>query len=428
MVGGEQPVRCARSLMAVVIMSVAACAPSDSLAASAPVVPFLNRLPLLSDLPDMAGLTYRVPAERGFFKDDDQWSDCGHYPEVGDLSAVGVQGEYEAPVPGHADWPTFVVRLRPALGDENVAAEFSDWTQRCVGGELETLNPRIPFGAVLLTLSGPGVRRKVPPAVKILAASSGGVTFEAWTRTGRDDERRIETQLGLLARSFLGKETPAVGKLVVDWTPAELSRLFVFPGRAWGKVEIAYDSKPGESRIISPLDKVCQEDPLRASGYAGVSNSDQPDDVDPLVEFSGKYPDEVSGAPLTVVYRERAGVDSLARMRDWVSQCQSRPSSVPQICAAGGAKPLFVAVATTIEGEQVLGYRRLDPVEYSGGHSGHTSCGAKAQVARTVRVAGLLVHTELVVDTSDGPPDWASAAAALEEQVGQVVKALRHAR
>ena len=428
MLGGEQPVRCARFLMVVVIMFVAACAPSDSPAASAPVVPFLNKLPLLTDLPDMAGVTYRVPAERGFFKDDDQWSDCGHYPEVGDLSAVGVQGEYEAPVPGHADWPTFVVRLRPALGDENVAAEFSDWTQRCVGGELETLNPRLPLGAALLTLEGPGVGRLGPPAVKIVAVSTHGVTFEAWAQSGWNDEWRLERQLGLLARSFLRDETPAVGKPVAEWTPAELSRLFVLPGRSWGEVEIAYDTTPGAPRIGAPPDKVCQDDPLRASEYAGVSNGDQPADVDPLVEFSGKYPDEASGAPVTVVYREHAGVDSLARMKDWISRCQTRPSSVPQICAAGGAKPLFAAVATTIEGERVLGYRRLDPVEYGGGHSGHPSCGAKAQVARTVRVAGLLVHTELVVDTSEGAPDWASAAAALEEQVGQVVKALQHAR
>ncbi len=88
-----------------------------------------------------------------------------------------------------------------------------------------------------------------------------------------------------------------------------------------------------------------------------------------------------------------------------------------------------MALAATIEGEQVLGgYRRFDPVEFGGGHAGHPSCGATARAARTVRVAGLLIHTELAVDTTDGSPDWAPSAAALDEQVAQVITAIQHAQ
>lgn len=419
--------RLAHCLAIVMVVAVAGCAPSGGPEAAAPTVPFLNRLPRLTDLPDLTTLTYRVPAERGFFKDDDRWADCGHYPEVGDLSAVGAQGEYEAAVPGHGDWPTFFVRLRPALGEENVAAELSEWTQRCPGGKLETLNPRMPFGASLLTLTGPGVHRSGPPAVKIVAASSNGVTFQAWAQTDWRDGFRFEGQLGLLARSFLRGPTPRVAEPVGQWTPAELSRLFVFPGQAWGTVNIAYDTKPAEARVVAPSDKVCQDDPLRASSYAGVSRSDQPADVDALVEFSGKYVDNDSGAPVTVVYREHPGVDSLARERDWISLCESRPPVVPPICADSAAKPQFVRVAQTVEGEQVIGYRRFDLVEFGGGHAGHPSCGATARLARTVRVAGLLIHTEMAVDATGGPLDWTAAVKPVDKQVAQVIGAIKHA-
>ncbi len=419
--------RLAHCVAIVMVVAVAGCAPSGTPAASTPVVAFLNRLPLLTDLPDLATLTYRVPAGRGFFKDDDQWADCGHYPEVGDLSAIGVQAEYEAAVPGHADWLTFFVRLRPARADENVAAELSEWTQRCPGGELETLNPRMPFGASLLTLTGPGVRRSGPPAVKIVAASSKGVTFEAWAQTDWRDGFRFEVQLGLLARSFLRGATPTVAEPVAQRTPAELSKLFVFPGQAWGKVDIAYDTKPGEPRLIGPPDEVCRDDPLRVSSYAGVSSSDQPADLDALVKYSGMHSDNGSDTPVTVVYREHPGVDSLARMRDWISQCQSRPFDVPPICAHGGVKPQFERVAETVEGEQVIGYRRFDLVEFGGGHAGHPSCGATARLARTVRVAGLLIHTEMAVDATGEPPDWSAAVKPLDEQVAQVIAAIQHA-
>jgi hypothetical protein len=411
----------------VMVLAVAGCAPADGPVTATPVVPFLDRLPRLTDVPELTSLTYRVPAGRGLFQDDDRWADCGDYPEVGDLSAIGVQGEYEAAVPGHADWPTFFVRLRPARADENVAAELSEWTQRCPGGELETLNPRMPFGASLLTLTGPGVRRSGPPAVKIVAASSNGVTFEAWAQSDWRDGFRFEVQLGLLARSFLRSAIPSAVAPVAQWTPAELSKLFVFPGQAWGKVDIAYDTKPGEPRLIAPPNEVCQEDPLRPSSYAGVSSSDQPVDVDAVVEYSGKYPDNGSGAPVTVVYREHPGVDSLARVRDWISLCELRPSDVPPICAPGGVKPQFVREADKIESEQVIGYRRLDLVEFGGGHAGHPSCGATARLARTVRVAGLLIHTELTVDATGGPPDWTAAVKPLDEQVAQVVAAIQHA-
>jgi hypothetical protein len=192
-------------------------------------------------------------------------------------------------------------------------------------------------------------------------------------------------------------------------------------------VDIAYDTKPSEPRQIAPPDEVCQEDPLRASSYAGVSSSDQPVDVDALVEYSGTHSANGSDTPVTGVYREHPGVDSLARMRDWISQCQSRPSDVPPICAPGGVKPQFVREAETVEGEQVIGYRRLDLVEFGGGHAGHPSCGATARLARTVRVAGLLIHTEMAVDATGGPPDWTAAVKPLDEQVAQVVAAIQHA-
>ncbi|CDO10368.1 hypothetical protein C1S82_02010 [Mycolicibacterium cosmeticum] len=419
--------RLAQCVAIVMVVAVGGCAPSGGPEPATPIVPFLDSLPRLTDVPELTSLTYRVPAERGFFKDDDRWADCGHYPEVGDLSAVGVQGEYEAAVPGHADWPTFFVRLRPARDDENVAAELSDWTQRCPGGELETLNPRMPLGASLLTLTGPGVRRAGPPAVKIVAASSNGVTFEAWAQSDWRDGFRFEVQLGLLARSFLRGATPSAVAPVAQRTPAELSKLFVFPGQAWGRVDIAYDTKPGEPRLIGPPDDVCHDDPLRASSYAGVSSSDQPADLDALVKYSGTHSDNDSDTPVTVVYREHPGVDSLARMRDWISQCESRPSDVPPICADGGVKPQFVRVAQTVEDEQVIGYRRFDLVEFGGGHAGHPSCGATARLARTVRVAGLLVHTEMAVDATGGPPDWSAAVKPLNVQVGQVVAAIQHA-
>ncbi|MCV7358911.1 hypothetical protein [Mycolicibacterium fluoranthenivorans] len=215
---------------------------------------------------------------------------------------------------------------------------------------------------------------------------------------------------------------------VAQRTPAELSKLFVFPGQAWGKVDIAYATIPGEPRLIGPPDEVCHDDPLRVSSYAGVSSSDQPADLDALVKYSGMHSDNGSDTPVPVVYREHPGVDSFERMRAWGSLCQSRRSAVPQVCKSSGVKPLFVALAATIEGEQVLGYRRFDPVEFGGGHAGHPSCGATARAARTVRVAGLLIHTELAVDTTDGSPDWAPSAAALDEQVAQVITAIQHAQ
>jgi hypothetical protein len=263
--------------------------------------------------------------------------------------------------------------------------------------------------------------------VKIVAASSNGVTFQAWAQTDWRDGFRFEVQLGLLARSFLRSAIPSAIAPVAQWTPAELSKLFVFPGQAWGKVDIAYDTKPGEPRLVAPPDEVCHDDPLRASSYAGVSRSDQPADLDALVEYRGMHPNNDGDTPVTVVYREHPGVDSLARMRDWISRCQSRPSDVPAICAHGGVKPQFVRVGETVEDEQVIGYRRFDLVEFGGGHAGHPSCGATARLARTVRVAGLLVHTEMAVDATGGPPDWTAAVKPLDEQVAQVIRAIQHA-
>ncbi|TDH54214.1 hypothetical protein E2F47_11885 [Mycobacterium eburneum] len=400
------------------------------------------RLPLLADLPDMAQLTYRVPAEHGLFYDNGRWSECGHYPEVGDLSGSGVQAEYDSVT--HSAWPVFFVRLRSAVAGEDVAGELAAWVKRCgerfsVGGQdyVASLgNAGMPAGTTLLTVTNTkhlgmtGDWGFGPPSVRIAVTASEGVAFEAWAVADGVDGQQLERQLASMARSFQRRTTPDTGKPVAQWTPAELSRLFVLPGQSHGSIDIAVpNGQAGTPRTDPPPAQVCAEDPLRPSSYAGLSSSYQPAGVDPLVRFAGSYPGAGQGAPVTVIYREHAGVDYLARMREWTSSCRAHPAAVPQVCIPGRLQPDFVPVtAETIEGEVALGYQRFEPKEASGGHGGQPYCVGTAQAARTMRVAGLLIQTEMAVDATDGPPDWAAALQPLEAQLADVIRAIHHAR
>ncbi|MEE6163742.1 MULTISPECIES: hypothetical protein [unclassified Mycolicibacterium] len=404
------------------------------------MVRFTSRLPLLADLPNMASLTYRVPADSGLFNDDGRWSECGHYPEVGDLSADSLQAEYDSPP--QETLPPYFARLRPAGGD--VAGVFSGWIAKCgeqfsVGGQdyvakLETGRPGLPAGTSLLTVTNTkhiGVTGDWyfgPPGVQIVATESGGIAFEAWAVAVPGDEQRQEEQLAAMVRSFQEQPVPYPGPPVARWTPAQLSRLFVKSGQTNGRIDIAApNDEVDEPRTEPPAEWVCDDDPLRASEYAGVSGADQPTGVDALVKYSGSYPAEGRGTPVTVVYREDPGVDYLARVRDWTAHCATHPESVPPLCVSSGLQPDFTPATATIEGEPVFGFRRFDPDETPGGHGGHPSCIGTAQAALTVRVAGLLVQTEMDIDAPEGPPDWDTAVRPLEAQVAQVIRVIHGA-
>jgi hypothetical protein len=432
-------------VMAVVAALVTACAaangPRDGSGTSpAPdTARFTSRLPLLTALPDVASLIYRAPAAQGLFYDDGRWSECGHYPEVGDPSGVSLQAEYDSPP--QAALPVYFVRLRPA-GREAVASVLSAWIKKCgeqfsVDGQdyvakLETDDADMPPGTSLLTVTNTKHKGMAgdwffgPPSVQIAATESDGVAFEAWVVTL--DQERQENQLGAMVRSFQTHPVPFPDMPVAEWTPAQLSRLFMIPGQTDGHIDIAVPSSEDDDPRTEPSpEQVCEDDPLRASEYAGVPQGDQPTGVDALMKYGGSYPADGPGAPVTVVYREHPGVDSVARMQEWTSTCTTRTAPLPAVCVGSDLKPEFIPISTTIEGEQAVGYRRYDPDESSGGHGAHPSCIGKAQAALTVRVAGLLICTEMAIDATKGYPDWSAAVRPLEAQVADVIRVIHSA-
>jgi hypothetical protein len=399
-----------------------------------------SRLPLLTDLPDMASLTYRVPARRGLFNDGGRWSECGHYPEVGDLSGESLQAEYDSPP--QVALPVYFARLRPA--GEDAASVLSGWINKCgeqfsvdeqdYVAKLETNRPDMPAGTSLLTVTNTkhiGMTDDWyfgPPSVQIVATQSDGIAFEAWTVAEAPDQERQERQLAAMVRSFQTHPAHTPDKPVAEWTPAQLSRLFVIPGQPDGRVDIAAPSNETDEPGTEPSHGwACDDAPLRASEYAGVPQGDQPTGVDALVKYSRSYPPTGPDTPVTLVYREDPGVDYLAQMQQWMATCNTHPEPIPAPCVSSGLRPDFKSVAARIEDEQALGYQRFDLDETPDAHGGQPSCIGKAEAALTVRVAGLLIQTELDVDAAKGPPDWDAAVGPLEAQVAQAIRVIRQA-
>ncbi len=401
--------------------------PQVPAAAPGSVAWLTTRLPVLPDLPGKSSVHYETPPHMPTLYADN-WPGCGRYPVLGDMSRPAIRAEYDEPVrPGRVSLVNVVLRMADA--GENVADELAKWTAQCgpafsVGrrtyeSHLDPHDARMPGDTAQLTvLPTKGSYDSGPAGVRIVSTVVDGVVLEAWVTAEGAPEAEQVPALARVVDSFLKRsrvQSPPAGP-VAQWSPADLSAQLMLPVSFDHSTELQIEV-PMPGRAVTP-GETCADDPIALPDIAGVPSDAWPARLEPLVKFTGAAP--------AMVYREREGFDGLAAVRQWIARCHAAASAapVPEECAGAGWQPFLDATPDTrLEGESVIGYRRGElQVGWPKSAGSAGSCAASAVMVQVVRVAGLLIWSQLAAPTrAPQSPDFGATSKLLDQQLTALI-------